>query len=169
VFRFGDLLSHGAVRYHDTLVSANPFLTKNKPAEKVTMAKKELERQLRSFRRVSIMPKSLNSRVSVSYSGKVDKDNQRTNRLRDDLCMALIFGVYWSGQHKNALISERGYQGRFLRPDGMPIAPVFRPPETATHTILMQPPKRRRLADDATVSVSEMESYADTQRKRTRS
>ena len=82
VFRFSDLLSHGAVFYHDKLISVNPFLTKNTPAEKIVIAKKELERQLRSFRRVNLLPKSLNARITVSFSGKIGKDNQRTASLK---------------------------------------------------------------------------------------
>lgn len=127
VFRFGDLLAHDAVSYHAEMVTVNPFQTGVSPADRRAGARREFERQLRSFRRIHLLPKALSSRVSVAFTGKADKDNQRTNRLKDDMCMALLFGVYWSGQHKNGLVQERGYGQRFVRPDGVPIAPVTRP------------------------------------------
>jgi hypothetical protein len=117
VFRLADKLQDNALCYHEPLVTANPFVTNATQAERVRAARKEFERQLRSFRRIFILPKPLHSIVRVAYTGKADKDNQRTNRLRDDMAMALLFGVYWSGQHMAGLIGERGYTRRFSRPE----------------------------------------------------
>jgi len=171
VFRVTDLLAHQAISYHSTLVTANPFLMNMPAADKAANARKEFERQLRSFRRVHLLPRSVNGRRSEAFSGKVDKDNKQTNRLKDDMCMAFLFGVYWSGQHLNGLIGERGYTGRFLRPDGRPIAPIVRPGAHEAAAGAVAPPmttsgsslfastgKRQRGGDDGTGS--ELASYA---------
>ena len=118
VFRVEEKLAEEAIIYHEPLVCGNPF-TNLPRAEGAKRARAEFERQMRSFRRVMTLPKSLSSRVRVAYSGKIGDGNTRTNRLRDDLCMAFLFGVYWSGQFlANRGPFERGYTSRFERPEG---------------------------------------------------
>ena len=112
VFRFNELLNMNAVSYHKDLIVVNPFNTA-KPDEKITAAKKEFERQLRSFRKAYMFPQSLNSKISIKYTGKVDKDNKRSSRQRDDMCMAALLGIYWAQQYANGLIVARGFQEKF--------------------------------------------------------
>lgn len=162
-----NLLAQNAISYHEPVVTVNPFLTGKSADEARAAARAEFERQLRSFRRVNLLPKALNSVVRASYSGKVDNDGQRTNRLKDDMCMALLIGVFWSGKHRAGLVDERGYGNAFVRTDGHPIAPIHRPPTqqqssssaaAPASTALFRAPKRKSNADEVE-AVSELESY----------
>ena len=118
VFRLTEKLAEDAVAYHgkDYVLTGNPFIRGKTRAQIGQKTRNELEKQLRSFRRVVIAPKNIGSDVKILFSGKVDKDNNRTSRLRDDLCLALLLGVYWSGQARDGLIQERGFSGRFYAP-----------------------------------------------------
>ena len=124
VFRVDNLFAHEGVSYHGEVVTANPFANGSTRKDAAAAAKKEFERQLRSFRRIHILPKSLNGRVSMTFTGKADKDNKKSRSLKDDMCMAFLFGVYWSGQHKGRLVKERAYTSRFVRGDGKTLAPT---------------------------------------------
>lgn len=118
-----------AVAYHHTLVTANPFSSADTtPAERVASARKEFERQLRSFRKVMLLPKSILSSIRIAHSGRVGKDNERSGRLRDDMCMAFILGVFWSGHHIVGTVLEYGHGNRLVRPQvpGDGIAPPRR-------------------------------------------
>jgi len=112
---FGSLLALGAVSYHSTLLTANPYadskLTLEQRAKRV---RGEFERQLRSFRRVPLLPKSLIARPRYAYTGKGDKDNQRSASMRDDLVMAALFGLYYAQQRVNGLMFRRGFDNRLL-------------------------------------------------------
>jgi len=109
--------AEGAVSYHKTIVTANPFADANTPpSERVAAARKEFERQLRSFRKVMLLPKSILSAVRVAHSGRVGKGNERSARLRDDMCMAFILGVFWSGHHIVGTVLEYGRSNRLIRP-----------------------------------------------------
>ena len=113
----GKRFAENAVSYHKTLVTANPFASANlTPAERVTAARAEFERQLRSFRKIAIMPKSLLSAIRMAHSGRADKDNHRSSRMRDDLCLAFILGVFWSGHHIIGTAEDRGHGNRLVRP-----------------------------------------------------
>ena len=168
VFRVSDLLAHRGLRYHDPLVVANPFLTGATPDERRNEARREFERQLRSFRRIAMLPRSLGGRPRIHYTGKSDQDNTQTSRLKDDMCMALLFGVYWSGQHKNGMCPERGYNRQLVRPDGVTIAPVVEGTEAQgplphiTNVSTLGPGRGRvaRLRDqDGSAVVSELAAY----------
>ena len=112
-------LAENAIVYHGHVVSANPFTAVNTtPGERVARARKEFERQLRSFRRIMVLPKALLSAIRIAHSGRADKDNQRSSRMRDDLTLALMLGVYWSGHHahRTGNVHEYGHGNRLIRP-----------------------------------------------------
>ena len=127
--RIKEKLQEDALSYHSPIVTANPFVATGTPQERIVAVRKEFERQLRSFRALHVLNKSLVSIGKIAYTGKADKDGQRTNRLRDDMAMALLFGVFWSGKNIAGLIGERGYDHRFVRPVDT------RPPALAAATI----------------------------------
>jgi len=131
VFRFADLLAQGAISYHADLVSANPFVTNARPDEKAKASRMEFERQLRSFRRVHMLAPSLSSDPYVVFTGKAGPDNKNTSRMKDDMVMAALIGIYWQGQYKQRLVGERSYQRRFVRDTGRPLADVVRRHEVA--------------------------------------
>jgi hypothetical protein len=97
VFKLREKLRDRAIRYHHSLVSANPFdeqaslLSRD---ERVALVRRKFERQMASFRMVFNVPKSILAKVGITYTGKAGKDNERTSRLQDDLCMALLFGFH---------------------------------------------------------------------------
>ena len=174
VFRVGDLFAKGAVSYHQQLVVANPFQTSMKPDERVIASRKEFERQLRSFRRIHLLPRALTGKVIVAFTGKADKDNQQSNRLKDDMCMAFLIGVYMSGQHMNGLIKERGYRRKFVSADGRPIAStvadIAMPAAVGTSLSAAMAATMSagvsRARDESAADASELESYASRHTKR---
>jgi len=96
--RLNDKLSEDGLFLHDKLVCANPYQSMT-TANKVSVVMTEFKRQLTSFRAIHIVPTSLASRVRIIYTGKADKDNKRTNRSKDDMCMALLFGYFFYTQY----------------------------------------------------------------------
>jgi len=117
--RLGDKLAAGALRYHAPFVAANPFTRPSENAAgtaRATEARRELERQLRSFQRIALLPRSLHGAVRHVLTGKADKDHQQSARMKDDLCLALLLAVYWSGQHRENLLRgpPRTYGSRLL-------------------------------------------------------
>lgn len=111
--KFGE----NAVVYHDGVMSGNPYLHNKTPKQREQVSRNEFERQLRCFRKIFALPKSLTSSVRVAHSGLADKDGQRSGSLRDDMCMAFLFGIYWAGQHMSNLgPTERGYTRRLRIP-----------------------------------------------------
>lgn len=94
---------------HDRIVCANRFNVTQTRAEALAGVLREFKRQLLSFRAVHIVPTSLSSAVRVVYTGKADKDGKRSRRLKDDMCMAMLFGYFYylrlHGPHK--LVSTR--------------------------------------------------------------
>jgi len=125
-FRFIDLLAHGAISYHSNIVSANPFISNVSDAERAKRSRMEFERQLRSFRKVHVMAPSVTANPYVIYSGKIGEDNRQTARLKDDMVMACILGIYWAGQYRNGLLRMRTSERTFNRDTGRTIAPVVR-------------------------------------------
>jgi hypothetical protein len=104
-----DRLAVDGLFMHDRIVCANRFNVTQTSAERLAGVLREFKRQLTSFRSVHIVPTSLNSQVRVVFTGKADKDNKRSRRLKDDMCMALLFGYFYylrlHGPHK--LVSTR--------------------------------------------------------------
>lgn len=97
--RMRDKLSEDGLFFNDRIVSVNPYTPNLTAAQRVASVLTEFKRQLVSFRAIHIVPQSLASKVRVLYSGKADKDNKRSNRSKDDLVMALLFGYYYYGQY----------------------------------------------------------------------
>jgi len=104
-----DRLAVDGLFMHDRLVCANRFVSNQGAAERLSGVLREFKRQLSSFRAVHIVPTSLSSAVRVVYTGKADKDGKRSRRLKDDMCMAMLFGYFYylrlHGPHK--LVSTR--------------------------------------------------------------
>lgn len=101
VFKLREKLRDRAICYHHNLVSANPYdeqASTLSRAERTALVKKKFERQLASFRMVFNVPKSILARIGITYTGKAGKDNERTTRAQDDLCMALLFGFFYYTQ-----------------------------------------------------------------------
>lgn len=93
---FSNRLATDGVFMHANLVCVNPFDTQGSRAQRLERTFSEFKRQMHTFRAVRIVPTSLTSRVRVVYSGKVDKDNKRSTQLKDDMCMALLFGHFYA-------------------------------------------------------------------------
>lgn len=95
VFRLRELLAVNALWFSDALVSANPFEGDLTREELVRRTRATFERQAYAFRKIWNVPVSLLANVSIIYSGKGDQEKKRTNRARDDLIMAILFGYYY--------------------------------------------------------------------------
>jgi hypothetical protein len=95
VFRLREKLQERAVMYAPTLISVNPFDQSLTDAERVEEVRRKFERQMFEFRMVFNVPKSILSKIGITYTGKAGKDGERTTRAQDDLCMALLFGFYY--------------------------------------------------------------------------
>lgn len=126
VFRFEDLLAHGAVSYHESLVSANPFIKNVTPVELAKRSRMEFERQLRSFRRIHMLSPSIQADPYVAFSGKAGPDNKNTSRMKDDMVMACLLGIYWAGQYLRGLLRWREAERALERDTGRVIAPIVR-------------------------------------------
>ena len=104
-----DRLAVDGLFMHERIVCTNRFAMGQSRAERLASTLREFKRQLSSFRAVHIVPTSLSSAVRVVYTGKADKDGKRSSRLKDDMCMALLFGYFYylrlHGPHK--LVSTR--------------------------------------------------------------
>lgn len=109
---FAPLLTKDAVSYHKHLVVANQLVKNVTQAEKVAKIKGEFERQLRAFRRIPLLPKSVLALARYAYTGKADKDNNRSASMRDDLVMSLLMGIYYSDQYANNYLTVRGFDER---------------------------------------------------------
>lgn len=109
VFRMRDKLAERGLFFHNKMVCVNPYQPNLTAAQKLEKAVREFKRQLVAFRAIHIVPASLRSRVQLIYSGKADKDNKRSNRAKDDMCMALLFGYYYYTQYisLNNLVNTR--------------------------------------------------------------
>jgi hypothetical protein len=95
VFRMREKLQERAVCYAPNLLSANPFETQMSSEELVTDNKRKFERQLAKFQMVFNVPKSILSKIGITYTGKSGKDGERSTREQDDLCMAFLFGFFY--------------------------------------------------------------------------
>jgi len=86
----------------------------------------EFERQLRSFRRIHMLSPSIQSDPYVAFSGKAGPDNKNTSRMKDDMVMACLLGIYWSGQYLRGLLRWREAERSLQRDTGRVIAPIVR-------------------------------------------
>lgn len=108
VMRLRDKLSEDGLFFAEKIVCTTPTHGMT-AADRLAMVTKEFKRQLTSFRAIHIVPANLASRVRIIYSGKADKDNKRSNRAKDDMVMALLFGYFYYTQYTSphALVSKR--------------------------------------------------------------
>lgn len=125
-FRFQEILAHGAIAFHKNVVSANPFISNVTDAERAKRSRKEFEHQLRSFRKIHVLAPSIQSDPYVVFSGKVGPDNKNTSRMKDDLVMACLVGIYWSGQFRQGLVRYRTSERALQRELGRTVAPITR-------------------------------------------
>jgi hypothetical protein len=95
VFRLREKLCERALQYAPEIISVNRFQTQSTREEKARDVRQKFERQLAEFRMVFNVPKSVLSKIGVTYTGKAGKENERTTRAQDDLCMATLFGFYY--------------------------------------------------------------------------
>lgn len=109
VMRMRDKLSERGVFFHPNVVCANPYAQNVTDKQRLEATMKEFQRQLVSFRAIHLVPTNLSAPVRMVYSGKADKDNKRSNRSKDDMCMAFLFGFYFSKQYESPrnLVSVR--------------------------------------------------------------
>lgn len=108
VMRMRDKLGEDGLFFADGVICTTPPHGIS-AADRLAIVMKEFKRQFTSFRAIHIVPASLVSRVRIIYSGKADKDNKRSNRAKDDMMMALLFGYFYYTQYTSphALVSKR--------------------------------------------------------------
>lgn len=114
VLRAREKLAEDGFFFHANLVVANP-LSQLKGAALRAETMQTFQRQLRNFRASYIVPKTLQGRVRLAYSGKGDKDGKRTSGAKDDLAMALLIGYYYFTQFMSpyGLVSVRDSRSMF--------------------------------------------------------
>lgn len=76
---------------------------------------REFRRQMVSFKAIHVVPKALFGRIRIKYTGKADRDGKRSSRLKDDLCMAFIIGLFYATKAANMphLYMVRGMTNAF--------------------------------------------------------
>lgn len=122
VMRAREQLAQDGFHFHDKFVCANPF--SNLPPQALRAETMQtFQRQLTSFRAAYMVPASLMGRVRMVYSGKGGKDNKRTNRAKDDMVMALLFGFYYYTQYISpyAIVTTRSAANMFQTDAGRAI------------------------------------------------
>ena len=112
--RFQKKLAERAVSFHHRLAVGNPFWQNMSAEQRVAKARNTFEAQLTAFRRIFLVPKSVLSSVQMTYTGKADRNNQRSTRSRDDLCMACLFGIYYAAEYviRTPGLHLRGYSDK---------------------------------------------------------
>lgn len=116
-YRLQRKLDESAVAFRADLVAANPRQMNMTPARRAAAARDVFLRQLKLFQRTPIVPKSLLAKIRYAYSGKADKDGERTSSKKHDAIMAFMIGLYWSGEHMIGETFTRGAQRRLVVPD----------------------------------------------------
>lgn len=99
VERAAEKFAEAAVSYHGALVAANPFMTDCTPKQKVNKAKAEFHKQLSTFERLIKMPGRMGGRDVIDFSGRVDGEYRPSASKRDDMVMAYILGLFYSGMY----------------------------------------------------------------------
>lgn len=109
VMRLQDKLAEDGIFLHDRPVCASPCDQQSTPAAKWKKVLNQFHQQLTSFRGVYIVPQSYNSRVTLVWTGKADKDGKRSNRAKDDIVLALLIGYYYCTQYNSVhnLVNKR--------------------------------------------------------------
>lgn len=109
VLRLNDKFAEDGLFFHSHVTCANPYQHQIAPSDRLDAIMKEFKRQMFSFRAIHIVPANLSSRVKIIFTGKADKDNKRSNRRKDDLVLALLFGYFYYSQYMSPhnLVSKR--------------------------------------------------------------
>jgi hypothetical protein len=128
VMRAREKLAEDGFFFHDQFVCANPY-SNLPPAALRAETLTTFQRQMKNFRATYVVPPSLLGRVRLVYSGKGDKDKKRTNRSKDDLAMALLFGYFYYTQYMSpyAIVTTRNAQNMFQIDSGRAINKQKRP------------------------------------------
>jgi len=107
VRRMNDKLTDEAIVYHKDVISANPFAHADKRADEVRAeARREFEQGLIAFQKTATLtPTSHETRYQYKGVG-----------ARDDLTMAIMIGLFFSGIHRNPphRLHERGKGNRLI-------------------------------------------------------
>lgn len=90
-----DLLSNEAVFIDPDFVCANPYSSSDDRCKEV---KEAWKKQLYTFKKFVIPPKTVNSRGYVRYSGKADPEGNIIRNGEDDLIMAWVINSWVSNQ-----------------------------------------------------------------------
>jgi hypothetical protein len=91
-----DRLAVDGLRYHDNLVCVSRKLSIGETQKQAaTRARAELERQLSAFRVLLRISTSFGSRNTIQFTGKADKNGNRSVHLKDDMAMALMMGIFF--------------------------------------------------------------------------
>lgn len=122
VMRAREKLAQDGFHFHEHFVSANPY-SNLPPAALRAQTMQTFQRQISGFRASYMVPASLLGRVRLVYSGKGGQDNKRTDRAKDDMAMALLFGYYYYTQHMSPypVVSTRSSRNMFQIESGQVI------------------------------------------------
>jgi len=126
VSRVNDLFANSAIRYHDGLVSANPFISNRTPADKATATRVEFEAQLARFQNVHVLATSIVAEAQVVSTGKADHQKKTSTRMKDDMVLALLIGIYHSAEFIRGNVDSRTYGDALHRINAPPVAPIVR-------------------------------------------
>lgn len=115
-------MDEDAIRYHAELVVANPFRRQaGESADTIaTSTRNEFERQLSGFRSIDVIPTTLRQTAQRVFTGQADQHGHRSSRMRDDMVMAFMIGIYWGIQHKAKLLTTRNDMQHLIVNPGMP-------------------------------------------------
>jgi hypothetical protein len=121
---FKGKLDESAIRYHDRMVCANPAREARGESYSVRLAaaKREYEQQVATFRVGDHVPESMRQQRSRWY-GAADNNGRRSERLRDDMAMAGMMALHWSGQLRIGQIIMVDKRGQYE-----PVVPRSRAP-----------------------------------------
>ncbi len=148
VHSFQDRLAVDGLFFHSNIVCAARQNQQQTRAQVLEKTLNEFKRQLFAFRANHIVPNSLSARVRVIYSGKADKDGKRSRRLKDDMCMALLFGFFYclrlNGPYK--LVNTRDSRS-MLEIDPITGAPLEGGPAFSIEHAITRAAKRVRIRE----------------------
>lgn len=89
-------LAVDGLRYHNDMVCVSRRLAASETEKQaVARCRAELERQLQAFRVLLQASKSFSSQISLRYTGKADKNGNRSMHFKDDMAMALMMGNFF--------------------------------------------------------------------------
>lgn len=94
--RLCKLLRREGIAFYETVVSVCPFQASMTRTQLSAANMTKFEQQMRSFRYIYHVPRSLSASVQATFSGKADHENHRSTRMQDDLVLALGFGIKYA-------------------------------------------------------------------------